>query len=824
VQANLPPELKGWGSADVVLTIDVDETGKVTKVAVLQSAGEAFDEAAVAAAQQFQFEPGEYQEKPVPVRITYRYRFLENPPPAPAPEHPAAPSVPLGGVVLRKGDRVPLEGITVAVDDGTLSTQTDANGRFELDAVPIGKHTVHLRGPGIAPADGAVELNAGKRLDLRYYVAAKERYASTVRAQPVVQEAIEQTLQAEEFRRIPGTQGDTLKAIQNLPGVARAPFGGGLLAVWGSAPQDTRTYVDGVFIPTLYHFGGLRSTFNGEMVRSLSFLPGGYGVEFGRGLGGVIEIESRRPRTDSWHGFAQVDLIDGSFLIDGPITKELSLSFSARRSWIDIFLPLFTTSDFQLSPKYWDYQADLHWRASPRDDLDLLFFGSDDRLNLIIRNPDPTTSPSVDSHIFYHRGLLRWLHRFGGGATFQTSASLGYDVPFQFQVNAVNASRLVDLKTFEYSLRAVAHLPVLEWLRIDAGLDYEGNTWPISATLGPTGPPREGDPGGFGTGGGRTGLVSETATFYQNKGALFLATALSLLDKRLTITPQVRFEVLSSSAYHGTPQSFVSNSLQVEPRLTARFKVLPWLAPKMAVGLYHQPPLPYDYSRAFGNPDVNPELGIHYVAGADLDPIPWLHIEAEGFYKDLRHLIVRGENPGDPLLVNDGVGRVYGAELLVKKELAQNFFGWLSYTYSRSRRRDHPDTTWRLFQFDQTHILTLVGSYIFGNGYQLGMRFRYVTGNPYTPVTRAYYQSALGRYQPIFGPVYSGRLGSFNQLDIRFDKTWTYDKWKLSLYLDIQNVYNRSNPEGVQYNFDFTQKQPQAGLPFLPVFGLRGEL
>jgi hypothetical protein len=187
-------------------------------------------------------------------------------------------------------------------------------------------------------------------------------------------------------------------------------------------------------------------------------------------------------------------------------------------------------------------------------------------------------------------------------------------------------------------------------------------------------------------------------------------------------------------------------------------------------------------------------------------------------------MIVRGENPGDPLLVNDGVGRVYGAELLVKKELAQNFFGWLSYTYSRSRRRDHPDTAWRLFQFDQTHILTLVGSYMFGNGYQLGARFRYVTGNPYTPVTNAYFQSGLGRYQPIFGPVYSGRLGAFNQLDIRFDKTWTYDKWKLSLYLDIQNVYNRSNPEGVQYNFDFTQKQPQAGLPFLPVFGLRGEL
>ena len=103
-------------------------------------------------------------------------------------------------------------------------------------------------------------LSAEKRLETTFYVEGKERYASTVRAQKAVQETVEDTLQAEEFRRIPGTQGDTLKAIQNLPGVARAPFGGGQLSVWGSAPQDTRTYVDGVSIPTLYHFGGLRSS------------------------------------------------------------------------------------------------------------------------------------------------------------------------------------------------------------------------------------------------------------------------------------------------------------------------------------------------------------------------------------------------------------------------------------------------------------------------------------------------------------------------------------------------------------------------------------
>src|SRR5262249_51957634 len=159
--------------------------------------------------------------------------------------------------------------------------------------------------------------------------------------------------------------------------------------------------------------------------------------------------------------------------------------------------------------------------------------------------------------------------------------------------------------------------------------------------------------------------------------------------------------------------------------------------------------------------------------GVDLDPTSSLHIEVEGFYKELWDLVVRGEHPDDPKLVNDGIGRVYGGELLIRQSLARNFFGWVSYTLSQSERRDHRDTAWRTFQFDQTHILTIIASYIFRRGYQLGLRFRYVTGNPYTPIVGAYYDGTLDRYAPLWGSVYSGRIDSFNQLDLRLDKAWT---------------------------------------------------
>lgn len=68
--------------------------------------------------------------------------------------------------------------------------------------------------------------------------------------------------------------------------------------VWGSAPTDTRVYADGVLIPRVYHFGGLRSTINSEFVEQLTFRPGAYGADFGRGLGGVIDVTTRRPKKD----------------------------------------------------------------------------------------------------------------------------------------------------------------------------------------------------------------------------------------------------------------------------------------------------------------------------------------------------------------------------------------------------------------------------------------------------------------------------------------------------------------------------------------------
>ena len=101
-----------------------------------------------------------------------------------------------------------------------------------------------------------------------------------------------------------------------------------------------------------------------------------------------------------------------------------------------------------------------------------------------------------------------------------------------------------------------------------------------------------------------------------------------------------------------------------------------------------------------------------------------------------------------------------------------------------------------------------------------------MTGDPTTPVTNAALNSSLSSdyNEPIYSSKYSARVPAFHQLDIRLDKTWIYNKWIFTAYVDLQNIYNRANPEQIQFNFNYQKSQNSTGFPIYPIIGLRGEL
>ncbi|HEY6036705.1 MAG TPA: hypothetical protein VIV58_20650, partial [Kofleriaceae bacterium] len=126
--------------------------------------------------------------------------------------------------------------------------------------------------------------------------------------------------------------------------------------------------------------------------------------------------------------------------------------------------------------------------------------------------------------------------------------------------------------------------------------------------------------------------------------------------------------------------------------------------------------------------------------------------------------------------------------------------------------------------YDQTHVLGVLASYDLGGGWQAGARFRYTTGVPRTDVTGSFYDARDDAFQPLFGEHNAIRVPAFYQLDVRFERTLTLADHRTNLFIDVQNVTNRKNPEEIIYNYDYTVQKYITGLPTLAVIGARVDL
>ena len=99
-----------------------------------------------------------------------------------------------------------------------------------------------------------------------------------------------------------------------------------------------------------------------------------------------------------------------------------------------------------------------------------------------------------------------------------------------------------------------------------------------------------------------------------------------------------------------------------------------------------------------------------------------------------------------------------------------------------------------------------------------------MTGTPYTPVVGSTFASDSNTYQPTFGGINSLRNGPEHQLDIRIDRFFKFKTWRLSVYLDVANVYFNAPTVDYDYSYDYSEREEITGLPILPSFGIRGEL
>ena len=822
--------------AEITLLIDLDSKGEVTGVAVIepkQPTGLGFEDAAVAAAYQLAFEAAEMNGKPLAVQIPYTFKFIPPKPAAPpppkvetvAPEPPKPPPVKnFVGQLVERGTRLPMSGVLVTVyrsEEGKpigFEAITDGKGGFHFFDLAPGAWKVNIELPGYYPFRTSEDVIAGEATQAQYYMerGSYNPFDKKVEASRPRKEVTRVVIEREVIEQTPGAMGDPLAMIQNYAGVARPPAFSGEIIVRGSAPKDTKVFVDGSEVPTVYHFTGLRTVLPTGMIENLEFYPGNFSPYYGRAIGGIIDVTVRKLKPEKAGGYADVSILDAGLYLEAPIGNKAAIAIACRRSYIDTLASRSIPDNAPVSltlPVYYDFQALANYRPAPAHDLRLFFMGSDDRYALIFKNagqlgPEVTGNQLSLTTTFY-KGIATY--KYVPSERFENTVRLaaGHDVTnnqvFQFYEY---------MKEDSLQFRDTARYKLFDKLTLVGGVDTLFQHWNADVRM--PSPSREGDPPDT------MATLEKQITTKVIENHLLPAAFAEIEIAPVTgllLLPGVRFDYFSDI-----------HQATWAPRLTARYQFNDRYAIKGGVGLFYQEPTVDESNKDFGNPDLKSERAIHYSLGGEWRPRKHLSFDVTGFYKDLDNLVSRTDRTkvvdGQTVAMqydNNAVGRVYGLEVVARHETRAGFTGWLAYTLSRSTRRDSGATSYRLFEYDQTHILTAVGMYVLPRNWQLSSRFRLVSGNPQTPVVNSVFDSEHGSYQPVYGRTFSSRNPMFCQLDVRIDKRWIFNKWMLNAYLDIQNITNRKNVEDPQYNSDYTQSSSTPGLPILPILGVRGE-
>ncbi|MCX5742712.1 MAG: TonB-dependent receptor, partial [Proteobacteria bacterium] len=618
------------------------------------------------------------------------------------------------------------------------------------------------------------------------------------------------------------------KVVQSMPAVARTQAGSAEVVVWGAAPHDTRTFVDGVPVPALYHVGGYRSAVGNDLIGDVRLTPAAFGVERGRAIGGVIDIGLADPASvPDWR--VQVDLLDaaaaGSTSLGGA-----TVAAAIRWSWLDRAIGL-VADPGELAPNAplptWS-DAQLVVRDKLRDRLVLSAWAiaSLDGLERRLASTDPSTmtTEAVARSMLRAQVSLR-RDRDDGSDTGMLWFGRD-DARDDYQFGLVPAAQRSH--AWVGGVRAAQQTRIADRATLTLGGDLDGELATFARTGSLSVPAREGDLHIFGLPPGddvTTDAWDATTIDAATHGTLDVALG------RVIATGGLRVDGWLLAASRLTPAIGLAPSIgaqQVEvtadPRGSVQARLAEGVVARVDAGRYHQARAASDTSAVFGTPTLGLEQAWHVTAGGQWTHAP-IAIEAAVYRRWLDDLVARdlAVTPRSArALTQDGTGNVVGLQVTARAVGIHGLSGWLSYNLSRSRRRDALAVPGRYFDHDQTHGLIAVAGWERGP-WTLGGRVRLATGEPRTAVTGTFFDTRSGRFQPIRGEHNGVRLPTYVAADLRGERRFALGTARCAVYLELQNLTNRANAEELIYSADFSEQSYLTGLPFLAILGLRVE-
>ena len=762
------------------------------------------------------------------------------------------------GKVSDENTEEPLAFAKVFIEGLQLGTSTELDGTYRLE-VPTGSYTVKVTYQGYNDLKKYnIAVNSGNPQVINFRLSSMTTEFDEVqiiyntnkmaKTTDMVTPLSVQKLTAEEIKSNPGGNFDVSKVVQTLPGVGGSAGGAQRndITIRGGAPNENVYYLDGIEIPVLNHFqtqgssGGAQGILNVSFIEDLKLTSSAFDARYDNALASTFVITQRQGNTEKLSGNVRASFTESALTLEGPLGKKKKTDFlvSSRLSYLDL---LFTLIDLPIRPNFSDYQLKVSHKIDDKSSLTFIGLGAIDRFNFA-----ETKEESLET-AFLRRSLpfiSQWTYttgvaykkRFEGGYyNVALSRNMFNNALDQFEdaQNGDENFRNLKLRSQEienkfrfdynkfkngwkYSYGVAGQYVKYNtsiFNRLSAGV-FDANGVQLMPPI----------------------IISANSEIDFFRYGAFGQLSKKVLKDRLLLSFGMRSDMNSFTTTGNNPLKTLS------PRLSFAYSLNEKWDLTASIGRYFKLP-PYttlgfrDNNTMLVNQDAEYIQSNHYVLGTQFLPNDGLRITVEGFFKTYSNYPVSLVNGlslanqgqefgaiGNEPVASIGEGITYGAEVFVQQKLVKNIFYVLSYTYVRSLFSGLDDelipSAW-----DAQHLLSGTLGWKFGKkkDWQLGLKYRFAGGVPYTPWDLQASQmnyAVLGNGILDFDNANGERLSNFQQLDFRLDKIVNLKKLSFTFYIDIQNLLGFENQSPDYYTFqrnaDNTGFETTDGQPLKP--------
>lgn len=762
----------------------------------------------------------------------------------------------ISGYVYEKGSKESLLGVSVYVKEYETGTVSNSYGFYSVTLPAKDSITVIYSYVGFTSDTLVTSFisNQSYNVELEQGLHLKE---VTIRAEKTNSESVQMSsikLSPVEVKKVPMLFGekDLFKTLMLLPGVQAGTEGTSGMYVRGGGPDQNLVILDEATIYNANHLLGFFSVFNGDAIKSVELIKGGFPARYGGRLSSIIDINMKEGNKTAYHGEGGVGIIASHAMVEGPIVKnKSSFMVSARRTYMDILLQPFikiTDPTFSTGYFFYDLNAKLNYDFGDKNKLYVSgYFGRD---KFYMSNYEKDYSSKAGLFWQNGTGSLRWNHLFSN-RLFSNLSYIYSDYTMKIYMTekmGINKTSLdyhsgIQDHSLKYDLTFV--LNPSHTFYMGAVFTYHQFT-PSALIL------KDAD---------TTYGHSQSVKIHGFEYAFYVEDDINIKNV-FKINPGVRLSMFSVRG-----RTYVSP----EPRLSMSYNILPNFAIKTSYAMMNQNihllssstiGLPTDLWIPSTN-NIKPQQSQQIAMGLAYDwKKPDLSFSIEGYYKKMDRMIAYKEGSGFIFFdyIEDGTmptsgelaweksltigqGYSYGVEFLVRRT-AGKFTGWVGYTLSWTEQQFDELNFGNKFyaRYDRRHDVSIVLMYSPNNWINLSLTWVFATGNAITlpesiytsetindflhdymaakyGIDNQYYTDKLFDIHS-YGSRNNVRMKPFHHLDVGIQFIRHHAKWKSIFEISVYNIYNQKNAfyYFVGYDYDEYGDTYQAKLKQICIF------